>query len=167
MNFLQTLASWPHGVPWGGIKRVKPVQNKVEFRKEYRPSAPPLYGAKKPQGGKPSMKHTFLWTAVAIALVAAITLGLAVYAMLQREGGASAALPQSRIESSAPPEDYQYTLGVCDDQLAVYRKGSDTPEQLFDVSVRTLPQLDQRLVAEGFRVREYAALVTLIEDYIS
>ena len=41
------------------------------------------------------------------------------------------------------------------------------PEMIFDIFVRTLPEMDQELLRQGIRVETYEELTRLIEDYIS
>ena len=79
--------------------------------------------------------------------------------------------PQSaqQIVSGVPAEeeDYLYILREKDGRLAVYFRGQSEPQMTFDVPVRTLPELDQRQLEEGIKVKDYQSLVNLIEDYIS
>ncbi len=38
---------------------------------------------------------------------------------------------------------------------------------IFDIFLRTLPEMDQQLLQEGIQVETYEELTRLIEDYIS
>lgn len=115
------------------------------------------------------MKNTLLWTVLSISVIFAITLGIALYAVLTRpKGEAQAVVPQSSVPIQQQEEpDYQYILKEYNGRLGVFLKGQQQPEKLYDVLIRTLPLQDQQELAEGVKVRDYAQLVSLIEDYSS
>ena len=77
----------------------------------------------------------------------------------------------SRSTSSPQPEPIPspsgYLLRSYDGRLAVFREGSDTPEMIFDVYTRLLPQSDRERLEEGISAPDYETLTRLIEDYIS
>lgn len=109
------------------------------------------------------------WTAGGIG--ASVLLGtLAVYSY--QVNSRQAPQPAGHIVSDepaapSPEEDYLYLLGTEAGRLAVFLRGEDEPQMVFDVPVRVLPEADQRLLAEGIRVKDYQTLVRRIEDYIS
>lgn len=84
--------------------------------------------------------------------------------------------PQQTTQSAAPPIEKEpepipspsgYLLRSYDGRLAVFREGSDTPEMIFDVYTRLLPQSDRERLEEGISAPDYETLTRLIEDYIS
>jgi len=107
------------------------------------------------------------WTAGGIG--AAVLLGaLAVYSY--QANTRQAPQPTGHVVSDAPAvpeEDYLYLLGTQAGRLAVFLRGESEPQMVFDVPVRVLPEADQRMLAEGIRVKDYQTLVRRIEDYIS
>lgn len=81
--------------------------------------------------------------------------------------------PRSRSENPLPdePEEPQnpagYLLRDYEGRLAIFREESNTPEMIFDVYTRLLPQADQERLTEGISAPDYETLTRLIEDYIS
>ena len=60
-----------------------------------------------------------------------------------------------------------YLLQSYNGRLAIFREGSDTPEMIFDVYTRLLPQADRERLEQGITAPDYETLTRLIEDYIS
>ena len=60
-----------------------------------------------------------------------------------------------------------YRLQSYNGRLAILREGSDTPEMIFDVYTRLLPQADRERLEQGITAPDYETLTRLIEDYIS
>lgn len=60
-----------------------------------------------------------------------------------------------------------YLLRAYEGRIAVFREGSTTPDLIFDVYTRMLPQPDQAALEVGILVQDYEELTRLIEDYIS
>ena len=60
-----------------------------------------------------------------------------------------------------------YLLRDYHGRLAVVKAGEETPEMIFDVYTKTLPEADQSMLAEGIYVESYEELLSLIEDYVS
>ena len=60
-----------------------------------------------------------------------------------------------------------YRLQSYNGRLAIFREGSDTPEMIFDVYTRLLPQADRDWLEQGITAPDYETLTRLIEDYIS
>lgn len=115
--------------------------------------------------------------------IAALLLGL-VLAFFSRSTSSPQPQPSSdprqTTHSAAPPIEKEpepepepipspsgYLLRSYDGRLAVFREGSDTPEMIFDVYTRLLPQSDQERLEEGISAPDYETLTRLIEDYIS
>ncbi len=110
--------------------------------------------------------------------IAALLLGL-VLAFLSR-GSTPEPQPQEEpispaqpVENPLPdePEEPQspagYLLRDYEGRLAIFREESNTPEMIFDVYTRLLPQADQERLTEGISAPDYETLTRLIEDYIS
>ena len=70
-----------------------------------------------------------------------------------------------------PPQEPEppggYRLQSYNGRLAIFREGSDTPEMIFDVYTRLLPQADRDRLEQGITAPDYETLTRLIEDYIS
>ena len=60
-----------------------------------------------------------------------------------------------------------YVLRSYEGRLAIFREGSDTPEMIFDVYTRLLPQADRERLEAGITAPDYETLTRLIEDYTS
>lgn len=70
-------------------------------------------------------------------------------------------------ESTVPVGDYQYVLKDYGGKLAVFEADSVTPDIVFNVYVKNLPEFDAGELASGVYVRDSEELGRLIEDYIS
>lgn len=82
----------------------------------------------------------------------------------------AAPAPQSRQEASSPgpaPITTGYLLREHEGRIAVFREGAKTPELIFDVYTRMLPEPDRAALKAGIAVQDYEELTRLIEDYIS
>ena len=66
-----------------------------------------------------------------------------------------------------PEPQSGYRLQSYNGRLAIFREGSDTPEMIFDVYTRLLPQADRDRLEQGITAPDYETLTRLIEDYIS
>lgn len=60
-----------------------------------------------------------------------------------------------------------YVLRSYEGRLAIFREGGDTPEMIFDVYTRLLPQADRERLEAGITAPDYETLTRLIEDYTS
>lgn len=80
-------------------------------------------------------------------------------------------VPQTEEPGESPePAETQggsYLLREHEGRIAVFREGAETPELIFDVYTRMLPEPDQAALEAGILVRDYEELTRLIEDYIS
>ena len=72
---------------------------------------------------------------------------------------------QSKVQAAGEPAVYQYVLKTYNNQIAVYEKGNDTPVQLLQVPVNTLPYLEQSALENGVQVKNDEELRKMIEDY--
>lgn len=115
-----------------------------------------------------------LWTGVALAVTAGISL---LFVNLSGNGGA--VLSQENVSyvekqpaggNDAPvPDDkgYAYILKSYEGRVAVFIPGSEEPEIVYDKLVKFLPDYDRILMEKGIPIRDFEALVSIIEDYIS
>lgn len=85
--------------------------------------------------------------------------------MVEKEEQPSPEGPASAQEESSPSSGY--LLGAYNGRVSVLSPDTQEPEMIFDIFLRTLPELDQQLLQEGIRVETYEELTRLIEDYIS
>lgn len=76
-------------------------------------------------------------------------------------------VPLTEKPPTQAQEEYQYILRISQGQLAVFLKGEETAQMVFDVPIATLPAFDQQQLEEGVYAKDYQQLVSLIEDYIS
>ena len=70
-------------------------------------------------------------------------------------------------EVDAAPDETSYLLGEYNGRVSVLSPDTREPEMVFDIFIRTLPDVDQELLRQGIRVSTYEELTRLIEDYIS
>lgn len=68
--------------------------------------------------------------------------------------------------SSSQPESGYY-IKEYKGRVAVVRVGSDTPEMIFDIHTKMLPELDRKQLSDGIYVKSYEEMLRLVEDYIS
>ena len=82
--------------------------------------------------------------------------------------GSAPAVPEEPSPAPQQPEPQGgYRLQSYNGRLAIFREGSDTPEMIFDVYTRLLPQADRERLEQGITAPDYETLTRLIEDYIS
>ena len=98
--------------------------------------------------GMQQVGRTLLWALTVSLFVAAVLLFLLFRYVLP--GG----LHQPR-----------YTVGEWQGQVAVFESGTDTPRQVFDTYVETLPELQQRQLQQGIPADSEDALALRLEDY--
>ena len=109
------------------------------------------------------MKKTLFFTLAAILVGSCLSAGL-VFVLEQRE---ESPLPAQEQAEQIPVGEYQYILKEHEGHLAVFLKGKDEPEMVFDVLVRFLPEYDRGQLSQGVYVKDYEELIQRIEDYIS
>ena len=111
------------------------------------------------------MRNAVLIPLVGILLGSLLTIG-AIYALPeepQPKPSSSSSLP-SPLEQ---PEAYPYLLKAYQGKLAVFTEDLIHPDLVFDVYLKTLPELDQQQLQQGIRIQTYEELTSRIEDYIS
>ena len=62
---------------------------------------------------------------------------------------------------------WAFLLGSRDGFLALWIMPEKEPAYLFPCPVSSLPPADQKLLAEGIRVKSKEELMALLEDYVS
>ncbi len=81
---------------------------------------------------------------------------------------AVAAPPPSRPAQEAPSSSGPgYYIKDWEGRVSIIQEGADTPEMIFDIYTRLLPEYDQEQLRQGLYVSSYEELAALIEDYIS
>ena len=83
---------------------------------------------------------------------------------------AAVPLPAENITIDRPQQQQQqpcYIIKQYNGKVAVFKEGSNTPNQVFDVFVDTLPQVDAQALQSGILVTGDEDLKRLIEDYTS
>ena len=85
----------------------------------------------------------------------------------QRETLQPAETPIEPDEPEPTQSPAGYVLRGYEGRLAIFREGSDTPEMIFDVYTRLLPQADRERLEAGITAPDYETLTRLIEDYTS
>ncbi|MEG0272056.1 MAG: hypothetical protein RR639_01680 [Hydrogenoanaerobacterium sp.] len=77
----------------------------------------------------------------------------------------------AKSASSVPVDEadssYEYMLKDYNGRLAVFSVGAETPDMVFDVYIKNLPDFDRTELQSGIKAKDYTALVELIEDYTS
>lgn len=108
------------------------------------------------------MKNAILLTLAGVFLISLFTIGVT-YAM-PIDAGENSSSEQSVSEV---PVEANYLLREYDGKLAVFTEDLVTPDLVFEVYVRTLPESDQALLQRGIRAASFDELTRLVEDYIS
>lgn len=62
---------------------------------------------------------------------------------------------------------YEYIIKNFNGNIAVFQNGKLTPFRVTDVSVSSLPLVDQQLLHEGIMIKDEDELTTMLEDYCS
>lgn len=79
---------------------------------------------------------------------------------------ASSAGPSSSAGTTAPAAP-RYYLGVWEDKLALFLPDSQTPDDVYDVYIATLPEEEQQRLRERIPITDEVELARLLEDYTS
>ncbi len=115
-------------------------------------------------------------TGAAVAVVTATAIVGALFPRRQEEVR-QAREPVSGIETQHPAtpdplekdsgDDYLYLLREYEGKVALFAKGSNTPELVFERPVRLLPEYDRIQLREGIKIKTSEELSARIEDFIS
>ena len=65
------------------------------------------------------------------------------------------------------PFSYSYIIKEYDGNIAVFKAGESTPDQIYEVPVETLPEEDIQSLQSGIQVYNEQQLQSLIEDLTS
>lgn len=65
------------------------------------------------------------------------------------------------------PVSYSYIIKEYDGNIAVFKAGESTPDQIYEVPVETLPEEDIQSLQSGIQVYNEQQLQSLIEDLTS
>ena len=124
-------------------------------------------------------RRIILSLAVAIAalllglVLAFVSRSRAPQPLSQPEQTQQAAPPAQQAETPVPdepltlPDPAGYVLRSYNGRLAIFQSGSESPEMIFDVYTRLLPQADRERLESGISAPDYETLARLIEDYTS
>ena len=74
--------------------------------------------------------------------------------------------PKEKI-SSEKTMTQGYYIKAYNGMVSVIKEGDSTPEMIFDIHIKMLPELDQAELIEGIYVDSYEGMTKMIEDYIS
>ena len=72
---------------------------------------------------------------------------------------------QTAAQATGENSSYQYILKNYQNQIVVYEKGNDTPIQILDVPISSLPQLEQAALESGVPIKDDQELRKAIEDF--
>lgn len=103
---------------------------------------------------------------VTIAAIAVCSLSSAALGWFLADGDIGVAKVADHI-SVSEEEQYEYMIKEFNEKLAVFKKGSETPEMVFDVFIHHLPEYDRAKIEDGVKVKDYETLVSLLQDYTS
>ncbi|MBR5390065.1 MAG: hypothetical protein IK141_02045 [Clostridia bacterium] len=76
---------------------------------------------------------------------------------------AATELPLSLPAESSASEGWR--VGIYEGHVAVFSVGSQTPDQILDTAVASLPYADREALRRGIFVTDREALAALLEDY--
>ena len=103
---------------------------------------------------------------IAVAVTAALLPGREQEAFPIQEAvsGVEAMQPQ---EQPKDMEDYLYIIKEYQGRIAIFARGCETPELIFDKQLKHLPEYDRIQLEEGIKIYTADELNARIEDYIS
>lgn len=101
----------------------------------------------------------------ATAITAALLPGKQEEAMPIQEPVSNVAISQA--QDPEPEEEYLYLMKEHEGKIALFAKGSDEPELVFEKLVKHLPEYDRIQLEEGIKIYTGDELNARIEDFIS
>lgn len=118
------------------------------------------------------MKRRLILVCGGAVAVAALAFALAVSLFFMKPAsaiGRQTAAPSVRSSgaASASSAPAAYTLKEYEGKIAVYGAGSDSPQQILDIPVASLPADEQAKLRAGVSVKDHEALLTYIENLSS
>ena len=111
----------------------------------------------------------FLAFALAVCLVR-LTAGVSSYSRQQesRQDTPVQNVYQSQSGGDADSQrEKAYILREYDGRLGIFEPGGTVPQTVIDIYIKTLPETDQQALKQGVAAKNYAALIRLLEDYVS
>lgn len=84
-----------------------------------------------------------------------------------QQSGVSQSELASGYASSSPNENQGYILKLYQNKLCVFKEGSSTPMETYDITADRFTPYDQELLKEGLAAADEQALRKLLEDYTS
>lgn len=110
------------------------------------------------------MEHSFRATALLLAAAGFAALGL-VSAFPGEE--IPEEVPVAELPAESEPALQEMRLGIFEGKLALFFGESLYPGEIFELSVRTLPEPDRILLEEGIILHSEEELRRFLEDYMS
>lgn len=80
----------------------------------------------------------------------------------------SAYVEEKNIEPKKEPvKNREYSVKEYDGCIAVFEAGSTTPFRKTEISVKSLPEADQKILKNGIKIESGEELDRVLEDYLS
>lgn len=111
----------------------------------------------------------FLAFALAVCLVR-LTAGVSSYSrqLESRQNDPAQTVYQSQSGGDAgSQQEKTYILREYDGRLGIFEPGGAVPQTVIDIYIKNLPETDQQALKQGVAAENYAALIRLLEDYVS
>ncbi len=136
---------------------------------EKKPEAPPETGPRRPRSA------VFFGFAVTMLVISGLLLWGGVLLRSRNPDPASAPPANNRPASSlvSHPEEEsatafaRYRLGVWEGKLALFSEGRESPDEVYDVYIQTLPEAEQNRLQKGIVIQSEEELAGWLEDYTS
>ncbi len=104
---------------------------------------------------------------VAVAITAALLPGREQQALPMQEQVPDVEAMQPQAPQPEIEDDYLYIIKEYQGRIAIFARGSETPELIFDKQLKHLPEYDRIQLEEGIKIYTGDELNARIEDYIS
>ena len=75
--------------------------------------------------------------------------------------------PEESQVAASETKGNGYYIKAYNDMVSVIQEGETTPELIFDIHIKMLPELDQKQLIEGIYADNYEEMTKMVEDYIS
>lgn len=110
----------------------------------------------------------FLAFALAVCLVR-LTAGVSSYSrqLESRQNDPAQTVYQSQSGNVDAQQEKAYILREYDGRLGIFEPGGAVPQTVIDIYIKNLPETDQHALKQGVAAENYAALIRLLEDYVS